>query len=389
MSQEDGAISEGSSVKSARWVQFEEANQDKKSIAVINVDEQTDVTTSKGTPTSNVKPITSKPARMMSVPPNVNGSGTVVVNLESPSGGPQNDFKNGQLIVTVLPTNSKYPWITPARFRPELVPEELMAPELSLTVEEYVAAMETLVNDVRFNAYIICYKRVLIGWIMSAFLILLTLLFSGVRGLTLFGCGIIWLILNAGAIFFCMYVKIKLVRALERAVARVNRALVPHKLLLGVDDRGRLSCHKVHLCFMYFNPKDCIKKLQSVVAAGETEPAQGDAEAERRRQEFRNRMDLPEADIVVSGASGRNVVKKQEKAERLFIRYSQRWAKDYLRHRLDWTIDESDNNDAGIGNPPRPRHLHSALCPCQYLEDYLKCKPVKDTTSCCKPMFQH
>ena len=41
-------------------------------------------------------------------------------------------LENGQLIVTVLPTNSKYPWITPARFRPELVPEELMAPELSV-----------------------------------------------------------------------------------------------------------------------------------------------------------------------------------------------------------------------------------------------------------------
>ncbi len=33
---------------------------------------------------------------------------------------------NGDVIVSILPTNTKWPWITPASFRPELVPEELM-----------------------------------------------------------------------------------------------------------------------------------------------------------------------------------------------------------------------------------------------------------------------
>lgn len=39
---------------------------------------------------------------------------------------------NGDIIVTVLPVNQKWPWITPAEFRPELVPEELMAEGLSV-----------------------------------------------------------------------------------------------------------------------------------------------------------------------------------------------------------------------------------------------------------------
>lgn len=39
---------------------------------------------------------------------------------------------NGDVIVTVLPVNQKWPWITPAEFRPELVPEELMAEGLSV-----------------------------------------------------------------------------------------------------------------------------------------------------------------------------------------------------------------------------------------------------------------
>lgn len=34
--------------------------------------------------------------------------------------------------MTLLPINSKWPWITAAQFRPELVPEELMAQGLTV-----------------------------------------------------------------------------------------------------------------------------------------------------------------------------------------------------------------------------------------------------------------
>ena len=40
---------------------------------------------------------------------------------------------NGEVIVTLLPVNEQLPWITPAKFRPELVPEELMAPVLTVS----------------------------------------------------------------------------------------------------------------------------------------------------------------------------------------------------------------------------------------------------------------
>lgn len=39
---------------------------------------------------------------------------------------------NGDVIVTLLPQNTSLPWITPAQFRPELVPEELMAQGLTV-----------------------------------------------------------------------------------------------------------------------------------------------------------------------------------------------------------------------------------------------------------------
>lgn len=40
---------------------------------------------------------------------------------------------NGDVIVTLLPQNTSLPWITPAQFRPELVPEELMAQGLTVS----------------------------------------------------------------------------------------------------------------------------------------------------------------------------------------------------------------------------------------------------------------
>jgi O-antigen/teichoic acid export membrane protein len=69
--------------------------------------------------------------------------------------------------------------------------------------------MELLTSDVRFNAYTICYKRLLASWLSAAFFILLIILFSGVVGIHLFALGISWLIINAAAVFFCMYLKIK------------------------------------------------------------------------------------------------------------------------------------------------------------------------------------
>lgn len=114
-----------------------------------------------------------------------------------------------------------------------------------LTVEEYVQAMELLVNDYRFTLYNICYKRILVVWITIAFVVLLGLLFSGLTGLPLFGLGVAWLVLNVAAIFLSMWIKFKLARNLERCLAHVNKQLLRHKIIIALDDRGRISCHKV------------------------------------------------------------------------------------------------------------------------------------------------
>ncbi|XP_046735866.1 transmembrane protein 268 isoform X1 [Diprion similis] len=298
--------------------------------------------------------------------------------ISTPIGNIRQGFANGDTIVTLLPVNTRWPWITPAKFRPELVPEELMAQGLTLTVEDYVYIMGVLVNDVRFNMYNICYKRILVLWIFTAFVVLLGLLFSGVTGLTLFGLGVMWLVLNAAAIFLCMFVKIKLNHNLEKCMAQVNRHLLRHKILLGLDDRGKISCHKVNLCFIYFDTTDCIKKLQEVIEREEREGRVigGDEAAEsKRRQDLQQRMDIDDSDIVIQGSTTTRVSRKQERAELLLLRYASRWARHFARRRLDLVIDSQERNRTVVGTSVAPRHCVSARCPCQFIEDHLKYKP--------------
>ncbi|XP_035446369.1 uncharacterized protein LOC118273486 isoform X1 [Spodoptera frugiperda] len=277
-------------------------------------------------------------------------------------------FSNGDIIVTLLPVNSKWPWVTAARFRPELVPEELMAQGLTLTVEEYVHAMELLINDARFTLYNICYKRVLVCWITLAFLVLLALLFSGLTGLILFSLGVLWLILNAAAIFLCMWIKLRLSKGLEQCLARVNKLLSKHKLILALDDRGKISCHKVNLCFIYFDSGPCIAHIQQFIDS---------EEGKTIMQGWEQRLDVPTNDIVIQGTQSTRLSRKQGMAEQVYLRYLQRWGKDFLRRRLDWTLDEEG------GNPAAPRHLTQALCPCQYVEEVLRNKEPRDTRACC------
>ncbi|XP_058455953.1 uncharacterized protein LOC131433137 isoform X2 [Malaya genurostris] len=294
--------------------------------------------------------------------------------IELSTGRVREGFANGDVIVTLLPTNTRWPWITPAVFRPELVPEELMAQGLTLTVEEYVHAMETLVNDYRFTMYNICYKRVLVVWIMFAFIVLLGLLFSGLVGITLFSLGVGWLFLNAAAIFLCMWVKLRLARGLQRCMARVNKQLIRHKILLALDDRGHISCHKVNLCFMYFEPSQCISYLNEFIERSEQngntiEPG------------WESRLDVSTNDIVIQGANTTRLSRKQERGLLLLLRYASRWGNQSMRGLIDVTSVEP------------ARHCRQFQCPCQYIEYHLKCKPRGYPCSCCAtltdPHFQY
>lgn len=68
----------------------------------------------------------------------------------------------------------------------------------------------------------------------------------------------------------------------------------------------------------------------------------------------------------------------QALGEELFLRYIQRWGKEYLRRRLDWIVEVDGIHDT-------PRHLQSSLCPCQFTEQILFNKPKRNpNASCCE-----
>lgn len=173
-----------------------------------------------------------------------------------------------------------------------------------LTVEEYVQAMETLVNDFRFTLYNVCYKRILVVWVAFAFTVLMAMLFSGLKGMILFSIGIVWLFLNAAAIFLCMWLKLRMARGLERCLASVNKQLIRHKIVLALDDRGKISCHKVNLCFLYYDPAQCVTFLNEFLARCEQN---GNA----IQPGWESRLDVDTSDIVIQGSTTTRVSRKQ------------------------------------------------------------------------------
>lgn len=164
--------------------------------------------------------------------------------------------------------------------------------------------METLVNDFRFTIYNICYKRVLVCWVLFAFSVLIGLLFSGLTGIPLFSLGVGWLFLNAAAIFVCMWSKLRLSRGLEKCLAMVNKQLMRHKIILSLDDRGKISCHKVNLVFMYFDPAPCITFLNEFIERNEQNGTTIEPGWEAR-------LDLAVNDIIIQGSNTTRLSRKQ------------------------------------------------------------------------------
>lgn len=119
--------------------------------------------------------------------------------------------------------------------------------------------MQILVSDSRFKIYNMLYKRVLGFWILLAFVILMSILLSGIKGILLFALGIFWLFINACAIFICIHIKTRITIGLEKCMLKVNKNFLKHKILLVSIDRGHISCHKVNLHFIYYDSAECIE----------------------------------------------------------------------------------------------------------------------------------
>jgi hypothetical protein len=286
----------------------------------------------------------------------------VVIKEHQPQG-----FINGDVIVNLFPVNENLPWITPAIFRKELVPEELMAQELTLTIEDYVDFMQILVSDKRFKIYNMCYKRVLGLWIVLAFVILLSMLLSGVKGILLFALGVSWLFINACAIFFCVHIKLKIYRGLERCMAKVNKSFIKHKIIVVTIDRGHISCHKVNLNFIYYDSTECINTLNNFIYNHSNKDA--------IKKKIEGWVDTDSKDSKSTSSTSES--SQINYGEVALLRYSQRWGSDALKGMIDVSALEP------------ARHCIKYKCLCKYIEHYLANLEDYPCSGCLGPVSDH
>jgi len=165
-------------------------------------------------------------------------------------------------------------------------------------------------------------------------------------------------------------------------MGRVNASLLKHKLIIGVDDRGKLSCHKVNLCFMYLDSSPCITYLENLLDDKPEDQANNGVVFDREAY-LREVEGFDDREIVVSGRNSVKIGGKSERAEKLFLHYSQRWAKEYLRRRLDWMVEDLYGRQE-YASSTNPRHIRTALCPCQYIEEHLKNKRQRESMNPCQ-----
>ena len=123
------------------------------------------------------------------------------------------------------------------------------------------------------------------------------------------------------------------------------------------------------------------KRLETVLAE-KPEEANGGTPGFNREAYLRDEEQFEDVEVVVGGRSAVRIERSHERAEKLFLHYIQRWAKDYLRRRLDWVIEDLYGRSEYTSNTS-PRHLRSALCPCQYIEEHLRNKRLRESLNPC------
>lgn len=89
----------------------------------------------------------------------------------------------------------------------------------------------------------------------------------------------------------------------------MNKQLLRHKIVLALDDRGKISCHKVNLCFIYMDSAPCITHLQTNIDQQERDPASG----------WEQRMDITANDIVIQGSRTTRLSRKQVRISLQFV----------------------------------------------------------------------
>ena len=114
--------------------------------------------------------------------------------------------------------------------------------------------------------------------------------------------------------------------------------LFKYNILLGVDDRGHISCHKINLCFVYFDVSYCIvrelflnpifvlqlfqnvlqlfqnvlQKFLKDMLENESQPTDAiQTTVPSTMSSIMSRMDINTSDIVITGSEPKSLSQKE------------------------------------------------------------------------------
>ncbi|KRX79828.1 Vacuolar protein sorting-associated protein 52 -like protein [Trichinella sp. T6] len=248
-------------------------------------------------------------------------------------------LENGITIVVVMPLKLSCKMLSYTKFDPNHVPRAILSSKLSITVEDYVTAMELLTNDFRFRLYTVFHQRIIFAWLIASLIVMLCVLFSNARGLVLFALSLSWSFVIGLGTLLCVIFERMLDQSLSACVATVNRFLVRHNLLLCVDDRGKFSCHKIAIVFLYFNLDQCILEVaKNVEKIGLKLP---------RQQHHLSIPTTPSVSSQVDIVAAPTTAQNKENAKRLILQHTQRYCRDLIRQGINLPVvrfqDQTDD----------------------------------------------
>ncbi|CAL2050096.1 unnamed protein product [Caenorhabditis brenneri] len=250
---------------------------------------------------------------------------------------------NGKILATVFPDNIICDWITPPTYDPEEMPSILAIDIPTLTGQDYVLTVNTIVKDYRFRLFATIYSRIIAIW-MTLWIALLagTLLVQSKGGWPVMIWCLIWAVLLFVGIYACAMIRRRIRIGLNHVVEKANKIVVDRHFLTGVEDRGQLSCHKVVIHFIRFNVLECTAELI-------------------KQLKIRN-----SGGCVFGGAAQSEVNDEsiEREAAALILEYSQEFVKSVVKKRLIFPSKPIH----GVSNYA-PKHCKTQMCLCQFIDE--------------------
>ncbi|KAI1723192.1 DEAD/DEAH box helicase domain-containing protein [Ditylenchus destructor] len=132
--------------------------------------------------------------------------------------------------------------------------------------------------------------------------------------------------------------------ALRQSVKDANKLALPYKLMVGVQDRGQLSCHKIVILFLYYEINGCHEDVARLLRVRQANQVPGQSLSALRS------VRLTDAEV-------------EDMSYQLLLKYSQQYVKAYMKKQLIFPTRPVE----GVSDF-RPKHCAKSECICQFIE---------------------